>query len=188
MFPEPIPNREIQVKHNEVFLSVAAPIILALGLCVFISACGRKDDAQAIHELIRKGTGLAEDKQVGDLMDLALPGFIAQPGSRNRREVKRVLFAAFRHYGEFKIHYPRPLVEILSDGHSARATVHFLIVRQDQSIPGLKELYDDPRKWIETAGEKADLYRLKLVLKKDGGDWLVGGAELEGGTRGMGVF
>jgi hypothetical protein len=180
MVPEPITNREIQVKAYEVSLSVAAHIILAIGLCVFISACESKDDAQAIHALIQEGTGLAEDKQVGDLMDLALPGFIAQPGSRNRQEAKRVLFAAFRHYGEFKIRYPRPQVEILSDGDSARALIHFLIVRQDQSIPGLKELYDDPRKWIETAGDKADLYQLKLALKKDGGDWLVGGAQLEG--------
>jgi hypothetical protein len=41
-------------------------------------------------------------------------------------------------------------------------------------------LYDNPRKWIEKAGEKADLYQLELVLKKEKGDWLVSEAALEG--------
>jgi hypothetical protein len=71
-------------------------------------------------------------------------------------------------------------VGLLPDRAGARATIHFLIVRQDQSIPGLKELYDNPRKWIEKAGEKADLYQLELVLRKEEGDWLVSDAELEG--------
>jgi len=33
---------------------------------------------------------------------------------------------------------------------------------------------------IEKAGEKADLYQLELVLKKEAGDWLVSEATLEG--------
>ena len=155
-------------------------VILVICLGQFLSACSSKDDTEAIYELIQKGTRLAEEKQVGDLMDLALPEFTSRPGGYDRRRTKGVLFAAFRHYGEFKIRFPRPQVEVFEDGDSAMATIHFLIVRQDQSIPGLKELYDDPRKWIETASEKADLYQLKLALKKDGGDWLVGEANLEG--------
>lgn len=158
----------------------SAMAILVLGLGLILSACGSKDDTEAIHELIQKGTRLAEEKQVGDLMELALPGFISRPGGYDRRGTKGVLFAAFRHYGTFKIHFPRPQVEVLEGGDSASATIHFLIVRQDQSIPGLKELVDDPKKWIETAGEKADLYQLKLALEKDGGDWLVSEANLEG--------
>lgn len=161
-------------------LCTAKIIVLAICLGVHLSACGGKDDTEAIYELIQKGTDLSEEKQVGDLMDLTLPDFVAQPGGRDRREAKRILFAAFRHYGDFKIRYPRPQVEILSDGDGARVTVHFLIVRQDQSIPGLKELYDDPRKWIETASRKADLYQLTLALEMDGGDWLVSEALLEG--------
>ena len=161
-------------------LRAAKMTVLALCLGLTLSACSGKDNTEAIHELIQKGSGLAEEKQVGDLMDLALPDFITRPGGHGRRETKRILFAAFRHYGEFKLSYPRPYVEVQDDGDSANATIHFLIVRQDQSIPGLKELYDDPRKWIETAREKADLYQLKLALKKDGGDWLVSEAQLEG--------
>lgn len=175
-----ITGGEIQVKKNRVRLNTAASVLLAAGVCIIIAACGGKDDTAAIYELIHKGTGLAEDKQVGDLLDLTLPDFVAQPGSRNRQETKGVLFAAFMHYGKFKIHYPRPQVEIHTQGESAMATVHFLIVRQNHSLPGLKELYDEPRKWIEKAGEKADLYELKLDLKKDGGGWRVAKAELEG--------
>jgi hypothetical protein len=170
------------VKKNKVFLSLSITILLAVGLWVSVRSCSGKDDTQAIYELIQKGSRLAEEKQVGDLMDLTLPDFVAQPGSQNRREAKGVLFAAFMHYGKFRIHYPRPEVELLPDGGGARATVHFLIVRQDQSIPGLKALYDNPRKWIEKAGEKADLYQLELVLKKQEGDWLVESAEVAGFT------
>ncbi|MGD8844024.1 MAG: hypothetical protein PVI54_00865 [Desulfobacteraceae bacterium] len=54
------------------------------------------------------------------------------------------------------------------------------INRQNQAIPGLKALYDNPRKWFEAVGEKADLYQLELDLVNDGGDWLVGRARLEG--------
>jgi len=166
-----------QYRHH---LPSTMVMFLIVGLGVFLSACGSKDDTEAIHELIQKGTNLAEEKQLGDLMDLTRPDFVAHPGNRNPESTKRLLFAALMHYGKFKIHYPRPQVELMDGGNSASATVHFLIVRQDQSIPGLKELVDDPRKWIETAGEKADLYQLKLALKKDGGDWLVKEASLEG--------
>jgi hypothetical protein len=168
------------VKEDKAFLIVALTILLAVGLGAFICSCSGKDDTQAIYELIQKGARLAEEKQVGDLMDLTLQDFVAQPGNHDRREAKGVLFAAFMHYGKFKIHYPRPEVERLPDNGGARATIHFLIVRQDQSIPGLKELYENPRKWIEKAGEKADLYQLELVLKKEKGDWLVSEAALEG--------
>ena len=178
-FSESKPGRPI-VKKKVMHRPTAVFLLLALGLGVLLSACGDKDDTKAIYEMIQNGTSLAEEKQVGDLMDLTVPEFVAQPGGRDRRQAKGVLFAAFMRYGNFKIHYPRPQVDILSDGDSANATVHFLIVRQDQSIPGLKELYDDPRKWIDTASEKADLYQLKLALVKKGGDWLVGKAELEG--------
>lgn len=176
----PIATQEIQVKQNKTFLNLATTILLAMGLGVSICSCSGKNDTQAIYELIQKGSRLAEEKQVGGLMDLTLPEFVAQPGSHNRQEAKGVLFAAFMHYGKFRIHYPRPEVGLLPDRAGARATIHFLIVRQDQSIPGLKELYDNPRKWIEKAGEKADLYQLELVLRKEEGDWLVSDAELEG--------
>jgi hypothetical protein len=156
--------------------------LLAL-LCGLLWACSEKDNAESIRKLIRKGANLAEQKQTGKLMELTADRFVADPGDRDVRSVKRILYGAFMHYREFKIHFPKPSVEIASDGKNAAATVHFLIVRQDQAaIPGLKALYDNPRKWFEAVGEKADLYQLELDLVNDGGDWLVGRARLKGFT------
>lgn len=145
-----------------------------------VLGCSAKDDTVQIRELIQKGTTLAQDHQIGDLVDLSTNDFIAYPGRHDRRSVKGVLFAAFRHYGQFKIHFPRPAVEIGTDEQQANATVYFIIVSQSRELPGLKELYDDPRQWLAAAGEKADLYQLKLQLLKKEGDWLVKQADLEG--------
>ena len=164
---------------NKIF---AGPFTLLVLLCGLLWACSEKDkdDAEAIRELIQKGAGLAEQKQTGDLLELTTDGFVADPGGNDVQSVKGILFGAFMHYRQFKIHFPKPSVEMAADGKSAAATVHFLIVRQSQAIPGLKALYDDPRKWFEAVGEKADLYQLEMDLVKNGGDWLVGRAQLEG--------
>jgi hypothetical protein len=37
----------------------------------------------------------------------------------------------------------------------------------------LKELYEDPQGWLETVGEKADLYQLELQWVEVDGKWLV---------------
>jgi len=161
-------------------LTAVSTILLAVYFCAAITACSEKDDTEAIRTLIQKGAGLAEEKKLGDLMDLTTPEFMALPGHYDARMTKRTLLGAFLHYGKFKIHFPRPAVEFDEGKNSAMATVHFLIVRQNQGIPGLKELYNDPRRWLEKAGEKADLYQLKLVLVKNGGDWQVREAALEG--------
>ncbi len=52
-------------------------------------------------------------------------------------------------------------------------------MKKETTLPKLKELYEDPQRWLETVGENADLYRLKLELVRDGGDWLVKEALLE---------
>lgn len=146
----------------------------------FLSACSQKDDAEAIRQLIQKGAEYAEQKKVGKLMAMTADGFSADPGGNDPRAVKGILLRAFMHYGQFKLHFPKPTVEMADDGLSAAATLHFLIVRQNQTLPGLKELYDDPRKWLETVGEKADLYQLEMSWVKAGGDWLVGNAKMAG--------
>jgi hypothetical protein len=162
--------------------ALTIPLTLPVLLCGLVWACSAKvkDDAEAVRTLIQKGAALAEKKQTADLLDLTMDGFRADPGAHDARAVKRILFAAFMHYDKFKLHFPKPAVQLMSDGQRAEATVHFLIVRQNQAIPGLKALYDDPVKWLETVGEKADLYQLKLDLEKDGADWLVAHAILEG--------
>ncbi len=54
-----------------------------------------------------------------------------------------------------------------------------MIVKKDRTLPELKELYNDPRGWLEKVSEKADLYRFRLKVVKVKGDWLVRGAYFE---------
>lgn len=160
---------------------VAAPLAAtALAFLFLVATCSSKDDAAAIRKLIDKGANLAAEKQIGDLMRLTTDGFTAGPGDHDARRVKGILFVAFQHYGNFSIRYPSPTVELEEDGKKAKAAVYFVIVSQDKEIPSLKELYNNPREWIEAASEKADLYELKLDLVKDSGDWLIQRAVLEG--------
>jgi len=101
------------------------------------------------------------------------------PGQHDHRGVRRILWIAFRHYGEFKVMYPKPRVEIEPSGRRAYAKIYFMIVKKDVSFPGLTELYNNPQGWLEEAGKNADLYRLKLELLKKNRDWLVKRAQLE---------
>ncbi len=57
----------------------------------------------AREELLR----LAEAHDLGDLMDLTREDFRADPGARGRTEAKRILFAGFKRYGNFRLRYPR---------------------------------------------------------------------------------
>ena len=57
--------------------------------------------------------------------------------------------------------------------------MYVLIVKKDRVVPDLKDLYDDPKSWLETVGENADLYQLKLELVKTDGRWRVRKAHLE---------
>lgn len=149
-------------------------LYLGIGLLVILGgSCTKKDDVAAIRQLIQKGADLAEKQEIGDIIKLTTKDFSAYPGDHNQRSVRGILFMAFRHYGRFKIHYPQPSVEIIEAGRTARAAMHFIIVSQDKPLPGLKELYEDPQRWIEVASEKADLYQLQLDIVKTDNDWRV---------------
>ena len=155
---------------------------LVIALTAFISlslfACGAKDDAAAIRKMIDQAETLAEDHQIGDLMDLTAKGFSASPGGHDDRSVRGILFVAFKHYGTFDIRYPRPTVRVEKEAATAEATIHFMIVSKDKPMPDLKKLYENPQEWLDKAGEKADLYRLKLDLIKQDGNWRVQKADL----------
>lgn len=154
--------------------------IIAVSACIafLLLACGNKDDTAAIRKLIDQGAELAEAHQIGDLMALTADGFTASPGNRDARSVGTILFVAFRHYGTFDIRYPRPSVDVEEGADTADATIHFMIISQDKPMPELKDLYEDLQAWMEKAGEKADLYRLKLDLVKQEDDWRVQKADL----------
>ena len=151
----------------------------ALVLLLVLTACSGKDDARRIREAIRKCAEAAQRKHINEMLEAASQDFIAYPGGYNVRSVKGVLFALLRPYGAFKIHYPLPTVRIAPDGKEAAATVYFVMVRRDRSIPGLKTLYEDPQGWLEAVGEKAELYQLALDWVQKDGNWLVRRAYLE---------
>jgi hypothetical protein len=145
-----------------------------------VLSCSPKDEVSAIRELIKKGAELAEDHDIGGIMKLTTADVVALPGQHNRLEIKRIIWAALMHYGKLKVLYPEPSVSLTSNESIASARIYLLIVKKDRNLPELKELYKDPRRWLEEVGENADLYQLNLQMLKEDGDWLVKQAHLEG--------
>ena len=143
-----------------------------------LQSCSSKDEESAIRNLVQKGATLAEEQDIKGLMNLTAEDLLVLPGDLGRQETRRILFVAFRHYQDFKVLYPRPSVDLKPDKRSASAVFPFLIVKKETTLPKLKELYEDPQRWLETVGENADLYRLKLECLKQNGDWLVKQARL----------
>jgi len=154
-------------------------VVLLLLFMSGLESCSSKDEETAIRELVKKGATLGEEQDIKGLMNLTTEDFFAMPEDLGRQETRRILFVAFRHYQDFKILYPRPSVDLKPDKRSASAVFPFLIVKKETTLPKLKELYEDPQRWLETVGENADLYRLKLEWVKQNGDWLVRQARLE---------
>jgi len=149
-------------------------------LFIFISAsCSSKGDEKALEEMVQKAANLAEAHDIGGIIKLTTKDFEARPGGLNRREAKRILFMAFRHYGKLKVLYPKPSVDLESEKSRSTLSFPFLIVKKNQSLPALERLYNNPKGWMEAVGEGADLYRFKLKAEKIDGDWLVKSACLE---------
>jgi hypothetical protein len=159
---------------------VSAWIVVLLSVSLIgLDSCSSRDEETAVRELVKKGATLAEEQEIGGLMKLTTEDFLALPGELGRQETRRILFLAFRHYRDFKILYPRPSVELKPDKHSASAVFPFLIVKKETVFPKLKELYEDPQRWLDAVGENADLYRFKLECAKQNGEWLVKQARVE---------
>lgn len=153
--------------------------VLGVMILSIIFSCSNEDETAKIRSLIKKAADLAEKHDLSGLLELASEDFMGQPGKHDSRGVKRILWFAFNHYGNFRIIYPEPSVVLGPQGRDGSARVYFLIVKKGQSAPKVKDLYKNPRGWIAEVGESADLYRLSLDLSKKDGDWLVKGALLE---------
>ena len=145
---------------------------------LLLTSCSEKDDITVIRQLIAQGAKLAENHDINGLMDLTTEDFMALPGKHDNREVKTIIWLAFKHYRQFKILYPEPGISLQTGRNSALATVTLLIVKKDQSLPDLNELWRNPEKWLTELGENADLYQLKLEWLKKNGNWLVKEARL----------
>lgn len=147
-------------------------------LFLLLASCSEKDDITLIRQLIEQGAKLAENHDINGLMKLTTGDFIALPGKHDNREVKTIIWLAFKHYRKFKILYPEPGISLQTNSDSALATVKFLIVKKAQSLPDLNELWRNPEKWLKELGENADLYQIKLEWLKQNGTWLVKEARL----------
>ena len=162
-------------------------LFILSGLVFFIMApaCSQEDDVAAIRAVIQKGAALAEAHDISGMMALATEDIVAQGGTYNRLEIKRIIWSALMHYGKINILYPKPSVDLYSETNQASCAMFLLIVRKDRVVPDVKDLYDDPQGWIETVGDNADLYQLKLNMRKTAGGWRVSAAHLAP-FRGMG--
>ena len=158
---------------NRLFTSYKTYFICLSFLILTVLSCSKKDDRAAIINLIRKGADLAEKHEIGDIMDLAKDDFVGMPGEFDERETKALLWRTFNYYKAFKILYPKPEIAIEENGQNASAKLPFLIVKEDHAFKKLKDLFEDPKQWVEEAGKSADIYRLELELVKSDEDWLV---------------
>ena len=154
-------------------------VALILSGVVWTGCSSSETDSEAIHRLIDAGAMLAEAHDVAGLLALTTDDVRAMPMDLARSGIKGVLWRTFKHYGPLAILYPRPTLAIDEDGRHASASVIFLIVKKEHSLPSLEGLRDDPMAWAEAVGETADLYRLKLSVVKRDDDWRVHRATLE---------
>lgn len=150
-------------------------VFLLIGM---VTGCSSTDEETAILELIALGVQRAEAHDLGGLMDLSTEDFLAEPGGYPRTEAKRFLFVGMKRYGNFRIHHPRPSIELTADKRQATATLHFLIVNKEQLFPGLETLGDDPAGWLAAVDANADLFTLSMLLRAEGGDWRIFRAKL----------
>jgi len=146
-------------------------------------SCDDRSDEEQILALIEKAATLAQDHDTDGLMDLTTQWFTAEPGNRDHGEVRQVLTFAFHRYGNFRIAYPEPAIEVAPDRTTARATVPFVILREGLTLPDLGGLASDPEGWVEEASQTADPYRLRIDFAREDGEWKVDRAKIDGVRR-----
>jgi hypothetical protein len=169
-------NNQMGISKN-CYLALRRTVYWIIPLLILI-ACSKKDDITIIRQLIAQGAKLAENQDINGLMKLTTDDFSALPGKRDNRQVKTIIWLAFKHYRKFNILYPEPGISLKNNTSTAMATLTFLIVRKEQSLPDLDALWRNPEKWLKELGENADLYQLKLEWVKKNGNWLVKEARL----------
>ncbi|MBN2342585.1 MAG: hypothetical protein JXX29_18865 [Deltaproteobacteria bacterium] len=154
-----------------------ASIVWGLAAC---SGCEPEDDEQAIRALVAQAAERAEKHDISGLFDLATQTFVANPGSNDRRSSKAMLMIMFRRYGAFHIAYPVFGVDIASSRLEADVSVPFVVVREGQTVPDIREFVEQPGKWLEEASKAADPFMLNAHLLKSDGEWKVDAVRITG--------
>jgi hypothetical protein len=157
--------------------------VVMLSLLVFVTACAKTDKEEEVYQLIKQGVELAQEHKLGQMMDLTREGFSVEPGNHSSKEVRRILFATFKRFGKFRIHYPKPSVKLSEDEETALVKMSFIMATQDQLFPDLELLYQEPGEWLRTVDRRADVYTLSMELDYKSGSWLVKKARISGFTR-----
>ena len=173
--------------HHWRLAGVAACVIwITAVLLTGCSGCEPDDDEQLIRLLVSQAVERAEMHNIADLFDLAIKSFVADPGSHDRRSSKAMLLVMFRRYGSFRILHPSYGVNISEDAKSAELSIPFLIVREGQPVPEMRELAEDPARWLKKASEAADPFMLDAQLIKTDGEWKVEKVHITG-RRSVGI-
>ncbi len=159
--------------------SVAMVMMMLMAACAqACSGCEEKDDRKVILKIIQDAAEMAQEHRTSDLMDLTTSYFTAH-GS-GRQEVRQVLMYAWNRYGQFRILYPEPGIDVAPDRMTAKAKVPFVILREGGPIPELGGLAADPQGWLEEASKSTDPYHLELWFARTDDGWKVEKAELDG--------
>lgn len=166
-------NSTPQIKHRIKGMVILLAMLLWVG-------CSSQDDTQAVNELIIEGAQHSEAHRIRDLLALTTSDYVTLPGHYNRGTTRGLLYRAFRYYGNFKIYYPRPSIKVEPNANRSTVMMYFMLVRQNLEFPDLRELAEDPPRWLKAAQKKADLYQLKLSLVKMKKQWLVEQATIHG--------
>lgn len=160
-----------------------AGTMLLLTILIQLSSCAKTDREKQLYQLIEQGVELAEGHNIRGLMELTQDSFTAGPGDRSKQEVRRILFVAFKRFGEFNIHYPKPSIRVSPDENSAIVKMNFLMASKESLFPELEQLYEDASAWIETVDKRADIYTLSIELEYESDSWLINKARITGFGR-----
>lgn len=176
-------NAHLRHPARHALCAVLGWLVVSCGTC---SLCeGDTDDEQQLRALIDEAADAAERHDIGDLLELAAEDVRVSPRNLGPRDIKRYLFVAFQRYGNFRLLFPRPRVEIEPGGRAASAGLLVLLVSAGRATGELDSLRDDPEAWLARAGDMANLFRMRVHFAKKEGQWLVQHVRVER-FRGLG--
>ena len=164
------------MRNRALYILFLLPLLLGLscGLCSEESS-----DEEQIRGVIKQAVELAEQKDLGGLMELVTEDFMVTPRRMDRRQTKGMLLYVFQRYKDLSILYPRPGVSVEPGAPTGLASLVFLMLRGGDTRPDVEGLSDDLDQWVRKIGDYTRLYRLKLTFVKEDGEWMVRRAYLE---------